>query len=194
MNNKILNIRNIAKKTSHKAGFTLIELMVALSIFTIIILIGMGSVLVVTDISNKVQGLRTSMDNVNFAMESMTRSIRMGTNYTCGNSVVVSDEDLPGSDCSDGGKILGFTSSIDGKNVFYHLDDKKLERCTTSGCIDMVSPNVSVDNLTFYVNGAGDKEDGIQPSVYILMKGTVKVKEESMSFAIQTMASQRNLE
>jgi len=194
MNNKIKILKLNTKKTNFTAGFTLIELMVALSIFTIIILIAMGSVLVSTSISNKVQGLRTAMDNINFAMESMTRSIRMGDNYTCESSISISDEELSRHDCSNGGSILGF-SSLDDKNIFYHLKDKKLERCTVSdGCVDMVSSEVSVDTLTFYVKGSENKEDGIQPSVYILMKGTVNVKNESISFAIQTMASQRNLE
>lgn len=166
------------KNTTSKlvSGFTLIELMVAVSIFMIIMIMAMGSVIVVSDVSKKADKLRNSMDSVNFAMESMTRSIRMGTNYESGDD------------------SISFISS-DGKNILYYKDGFVLKRCVDSNinCVDMVSSEVKVDTLQFYVKGT-QAGDTIQPSVYIIMKGVVDIKGTEYSFALQTMASQRNLE
>jgi Tfp pilus assembly protein PilE len=72
-------IKNFKKTT----GFTLVEIMVATSIFMIIMLVALGALISSSDTAKKSQALRTAMDNVNFAMESMTRSLRMGTDYYC---------------------------------------------------------------------------------------------------------------
>ena len=162
-------------KNSENKGFTLIELMVAISIFMMVMVMAMGGVIVASDAAKKADKLRTAMDNVNFAMESMTRSIRMGTSYIGTN----------------GDDAFAFTSSS-GDHISYNLEGDKLQRCDI-GCSSMVSSGVAISQLQFYPKGT-DINDGIQPSVYIIMKGTVNVNGESYSFALQTMASQRNLE
>ena len=75
--NKIL----LSKKGGSNHGFTLIEIMVAVSIFSLIMVISMGSILSVFDANKKSQTLRTVMDNMNFTLEGMTRTIRFGRNY-----------------------------------------------------------------------------------------------------------------
>jgi len=56
----------------------------------------------------------------------------------------------------------------------------------------MVSSDVNIERLKFFVKGAENPSENTQPSVYIIMKGTVKVKGVPTSFAVQTLASQRN--
>jgi hypothetical protein len=73
-----------------------------------------------------------------------------------------------------------------------------IKRCSeqsTSGCSEIVSPSVDINQLAFVVEGSDPSvSDGKQPMVRILIKGTVIIKEVPTSFAIQTIASQRNLE
>lgn len=197
------------KDNIHQSGFTLIEIMVATSIFLIIMLVALGALVSSSNAAKKAQALRSAMDNVNFAMESMTRSLRMGSDYSCvpfGTSVF-----LPASnnaDCVNGGGAIIFTPANNpigshpagSRDTAYVLKSRQgsdpetfvLQRCDPS-CVDMISPNVNIDKLTFFVKGT-DVADTIQPSVYILMKGTVIVKGIPNSFAIQTMASQRSAE
>ena len=185
------------------SGFTLVELMVATSIFVVIMLASMGSLFTLLNASKSARALRFAMDNVNFAMESMSRSIRMGTNYYCGSYHATGFPDET-ADCSGGNTAIGFipqpyTGYTAGYRVGYKLMPRgdpantyTLQRCFgTDGCIDIVSPDVDVQRLKFIVNGS-NPTDGIQASVYIIMKGTVKVKGVSTSFSLQTMASQRN--
>lgn len=188
MQNKIKNYKNkgftrtlnFSKGRSLVCGFTLIELMVAISIFMMIMIMAMGSVLVASDVSKKADKLRTAMDNVNFAMESMTRSIRMGTAYG------------PGSKGNN--ESFSFTDSAGVLTEYYKDNDTlKRKKGVPGFSFPLISGEVKVDTLKFFVRGTA-LGDTIQPSVYIIMKGTVNVKGTPYSFALQTMASQRNLE
>ncbi len=194
-----------------QAGFTLIEMMVATSIFIIIMIMAMGALLVSSDAAKQAQGLREAMDNVNFAMDSMSRSLRIGTHYYCitSGSVNLSIPGFPltGNDCSLNGGSPGTAvafvpaSSTDippGNAVAYVKQDRgngtsSLQRCISTGCVDIVAPNVDIQTLEFFVKGS-NPNDSIQPSVYILMQGTVMVKNIPTSFALQTLASQRSSE
>lgn len=183
------------KNINTNRGFTLVELMVSTFIFTFIMLASMGSLLVTLDSAKNSRALRFAMDNVNFSMESMTRSIRMGTGYYCASTVITSGEG--NSDCSDGTAISFIPQKPDTllSRVVYKLTTRQdgthsLQRCF-GPCVDIVSPNVNIEKLNFKVTGS-DLIDGRQSSVYIVMKGSVMVKGVPTSFAIQTMASQRN--
>jgi len=57
----------------------------------------------------------------------------------------------------------------------------------------MIASNINVDVFKFFVRGSS-VGDSIQPSVYVLLKGSVLVKGKTTSFAIQTMVSQRTAE
>jgi prepilin-type N-terminal cleavage/methylation domain-containing protein len=187
-------------------GFTLVEIMVATSIFTVIMLIAIGSLVVASDSAKKSQALQSAMDNVNFAVDSMTRSLRMGTHYSCITTPsLVWPSDV--NDCIAGGGGIAFIPASDLSsapdtayiaNALARGDGTTaLQRCdkAASSCIDMVANNVDVKTLKFFVRGAYPYgTDYNQPSVYIIMKGTITIKGQPSSFAIQTMASQRTSE
>ena len=196
MINKLKHYDNIKSKTQNTSrGFTLIELMVATSIFVVVMLASMSSLFALLGAGKYSRSLRFAMDNVNFAMESMTRSIRMGTNYYC----VPNSESMPNDmdvtrDCNDGTYVTFVPPGVPTSRAGYRWDSsaKTLESCTSpSNCVNIVSPDVHIDNLRFFVNGSG-VSDNTQASVYIIMKGTITTKDGPTSFAIQTMASQRN--
>jgi prepilin-type N-terminal cleavage/methylation domain-containing protein len=198
----------IIKNTKNQKGFTLIELMVATSIFMMIMLMAMGSLIVSSNAARKSQSLRLTMDNVNFAFETMTRSLRMGTNYSCvysGGSIDLSStpqpQDCPLRDGKPGSMVAFVPAVVDIKNPPFPLayqrvsrptgETSTLQRCDRDGCVDVVSSEVDVQDLRFYVDGSYP-DDLIQPQVYILMRGTIVIKGEPTSFAIQTIASQRS--
>lgn len=184
------------------SAFTLIELMVATTIFTIIMLMGVGSLVVSSNAAKGAQKLRIAVDNVNFAIESMTRELRMGTNYYCGSSANLSVEEV--ADCISGGGVIAFTpQKLDGDTSFSRItyrmkvDTKSIERCeykdSTTSCADIVSDNVEIKTLRFFVKGS-DINDNIQPSARILVTASISIKEVVTSFSLQTIASQRSSE
>ena len=66
-----------------QAGFTLIEMIVSLAIFSIIVTMTIGALLVLIANNQKLQGEQSVMTNLSFALDSMTREIRTGTSYYC---------------------------------------------------------------------------------------------------------------
>jgi type II secretory pathway pseudopilin PulG len=186
-------------------AFTLIELMVATSIFIVVMLIALGSFVVASDSARKSHALSATMDNVSFAMENMTRSIRVGKDYTCvsSGSNVSLGSSLVNNDCplgGQGGGAIVFTSanhasgSHDMAFQLAGVGPYTLQQCTsTQGCIDITSPEVNIETLRFFVDGSS-VNDAKQPIVYITMKGTVLVKGQENSFGVQTIATQRSTE
>ena len=64
-------------------GFTLIEIMISIAIFTIVMTVGVSAVLNANAIHKVNQSQRALMDNLNFIVEDMSRNIRLGANYYC---------------------------------------------------------------------------------------------------------------
>lgn len=181
----------IIKNKKFNNGFTLIELMVATSLFLVIMISAMSALFMLLGESKNSRALRFAMDNVNFAMDSMTRSIRMGTNYSCGD--FSTSNVISASSCHEGNTLFSFVPQGDTlSRVGYKLEGSMVKRYDTdnqSG-VPVVSPDVKINELRFFVRGSGGTTS--QPSVYIIMKGAVIVKGVPVSFAVQTMASQRN--
>ena len=78
---KLLSFKKTLKQ--HK-GFTLIEVMVSISIFTVVMVVALGAILSIVNANRKAQSLHTVINNVNLAVETMTRDLRTGYGYKCG--------------------------------------------------------------------------------------------------------------
>jgi type II secretory pathway pseudopilin PulG len=97
-------------------GFTLIEIIVSMAIFMVVAVVAIGAFLKVIDANKKSHTIKTAMTNLNFIMETMTREIRVGTNYYCasGSSVPTTLPDYglyPGCSTLTGPWVMAFESS-----------------------------------------------------------------------------------
>ncbi len=198
--------KKFSRKINFRKGFTLIELMVSTSIFMVVMLIAMGSLLVTSSSAKKSNALNFTMDNLSFAIESMSRSLRMGTNYTCSSTSINLTTNPTPSDCPNGGSLIAFIPATAKPSVrmAYQLMSRTngstntIKRCETTignsvNCVDLISPNINIEVMKFFVRGASPS-DLVQPSVYVIIKGSVIIKKRKTSFAVQTMISQRTLE
>ncbi|MDE2040944.1 MAG: type II secretion system protein [Patescibacteria group bacterium] len=92
-------------------GFTLLEMLVSLAIFTIAAVFAVGSLVRITALNRQAQTLQSSMNNLGFALEAMSREMRVGTDYYCdtgpGGSGIT-----PGSWTFSGSLPAGHTCSI----------------------------------------------------------------------------------
>ena len=70
-----------------RAGFTLVEMIVSLALFSVVAVIAIGALLKVIDANDKAQSIQSAVTNLNFALESMSRDLRTGTDYDCETSV-----------------------------------------------------------------------------------------------------------
>jgi type II secretory pathway pseudopilin PulG len=72
-----------------KGGYTIIETMIAISLFLIIIMAGMGALLNANLLHQKSQSTRSIMDNLSFIMEDMSRNLRTGYDFRCYDSTLL---------------------------------------------------------------------------------------------------------
>lgn len=171
-----------------KKGFTLIELMTAVSIFSIVMTISMGSIVGIFDANRKSRSLKTVLNNLNLAVESMSKEIRFGTNYHCGSGDITEPQDCPSGDT-----LVSILSS-DSTQITYRLNDKSIEKqIDDGGYISLTAPEIIVDDLTFYVLGARS-EDLFQPKVLIKIKSHSGEGKGRSDFTLQTTVSQRILD
>lgn len=171
-------------------GFTLIELMTALSIFIIVITISMGSILGVFNANRKSKSLKTVMSNLNLTLESMSREMRYGQKYHCGSS---GTRTIP-ENCPLGDTYLSFLSS-DNVQTTYQLNGTSIEKeVAGEGFVAVTAPEVVIDSLKFYTLGAGTNNT-LQPKVVIMVKGHAgDLTKGGSSFILQTLVSQRILD
>jgi prepilin-type N-terminal cleavage/methylation domain-containing protein len=71
------------KDFKQNQGFSLIEMIVSLGIFAIVMTTAVGSLLVVISTNQQIQSEQSVMTNLSFALDSMTREMRMGYAYFC---------------------------------------------------------------------------------------------------------------
>jgi prepilin-type N-terminal cleavage/methylation domain-containing protein len=67
----------------NKSGFTLIEVIVSLALFSVVITIAVGALLILIASNRQLQNEQSVLSNLSFALDSMTREIRTGSNYYC---------------------------------------------------------------------------------------------------------------
>lgn len=179
-------------------GITLIEIMVATALFSIVMLISVGSITAINDANKKAQLTRTVMDNLNFAMENMARNLRVGTTYHCGATGSLTAP----LDCPSGEKEIAFegyrgSSSNPDDQIIYRLNTatNQIERSVDSGAnyIVITSPELTIESLSFYVTGTASG-DGKQPRVVISISGSATFKAAVSTFKVQTSVSQRRLD
>ena len=190
------------KYLKYNKGFTLVELMVSMSIFMIVVLMALGALLIISGNAKKARALHQSIDNVNFAMENMTREFRTGTNYDCISTGSIKLPSEVTADCVEGVAVAFTPQEHSSSDTMYFFDKDKgtLEKCTSVGastnCIDITSSDVFIDNVKFFVKGTDLPSVGeyTQPSIYMIVKGHVTSGTDQQDFSLQTMASQRSAE
>ncbi len=179
-------------------GFTLIEIMVAIAIFTIIMVMGVSALLNANTVHKVAANQRSLIDNLNFMMEDMARNLRLGNNYSCNNTgcAAGSREYVINFDGIDGNKIayaIGQPSNIpnlcNGSSA--STDFKLFKSIDGGGCFSNITPNeINIDPESgFFVSGIG--ADGLQPAVLIRLYGTTNYKGVTTPFDIETVVTQR---
>jgi prepilin-type N-terminal cleavage/methylation domain-containing protein len=195
------------------AGFTLIEMMVSVTLFAVVMLVSVGALLALTNANRKAQALQSVMNNLSVSVDGMVRAIREGSTYHCDNPITPSTIYQPKT-CANGDQLIAFESyggdSSDPSDqwIYYFGNDNRIYKSTNgqigSGyAYPVTAPEVKINDLEFYVVGTTpvhlspdpDNPDLIQPKVVIVIKGTAgNAASERSSFHIQATAVQRHLD
>lgn len=163
----------------------MVEILVSVAIFTVVMLVALGALLSILGANKKAQALKTAINNMNFAMESMTRTIRTGFDYSC--------DAAPETECAGGsGSTDMYLTNSDNLPVVFRLNNNRIERQVNGAAfVPLTSPDITIGNLQFFVDGVVE-DDEIQPRVLILLTGTAGVSATaSTTFTMQTLVTQR---
>lgn len=165
------------RNRQHTKGFTLIEMMVSVAIFSIVMLVALGTILTVLDANRKAQTLSSVMGNLNLALESMTRTIKTGSS--------------PSRLASNCNSILQVTDA-DGFVTLYKKENNSItKKVDSASAVAITAPEVVVEcfNATVTNNTPNN-----QPLTVLQVKGYAQITPRIKSnFVVQTSVSQRDL-
>ena len=187
-------------------------MIVALGIFTIVALVAVGALVRITDANKKSITLKTTINNLNFALESLSREMRVGGTYRCESGLAnfISSSITPQSCSSPSGSwTIAFKSSRKSGtspnecNLIYayrynadpsELTMQKAEQTACGQNIqdsdfnDLISRDIKITDTIVDVNVVA----GSQPKAFFWFKGYSGVREkEKTEFEVQTTVSQR---
>ncbi len=194
------------------SGFTLIEMLVSVAIFSVVMVMALGALLSLSTADRKAQALKSSVDNLNFGLDSMSRTIRTGYGYNCGSA--------NGGNCPTGSNTFVFTAN-NGTVTYYRLESPSTDSNAATVCgqtspnigclarstdgvnwLPITSPDVIIidrsaatpSSYVFYVQGtARGTADNRQPYVIVTLTGYAQVSSSQQSaFHLQTTITQRS--
>ena len=180
----------------------------ATAVFTIVMTAAMGALMNVIDANSKARSIKTAINNLSFAIEGISKDMRLGSDYNCGNNGEPTSTDCPG-----GGNIIKYRSQradpVDvsdptglKKYAYYKFEGNKIKLCLEVGGVTCSYSNPSAFNpitsaevviapsSKFYIIGVTSLAQ--QPRMVISIQGEAGVKEKiKTDFNLQTSISQR---
>jgi len=164
-------------------GFTLIEMLVGVSLFLVIFGTLIGSLAIVFQMQRKALAKQSIQDNLRYALEFMGREIRM-SQPAPDSSCIPEGTNFQQSSTSEI-KFVNFQSHC----VHYFLQDNEIKREIDAKTAPLTSFKLKIENLIFDLAG-NDPSDNYQPRVTIIIKTSYK----GQSFYVQTSIARRQLD
>ena len=174
------SVFHVPRFTFHEKGFTLIELMVAVGVFSIAITASSGLFITSLRGQQRTYVVQNLADNARYAMEAMAKEIRMGSGF--------SGATCAGNSCS----FISHMMHRDGKNVKFSLGaDAKIMFDDGISELPITSANIEVTSLDFELIGSPTTQE----RVVIVMQARVAGSSPytSADITLQTTVSPRAL-
>lgn len=186
--------------STHK-GFTLVEMMTAIAIFTIITTMGLAALLSMVNASRQAQAQRAALDSLNFVVDAIARDARTGSQYVIGQDPGAYD--VAGN---NNGEATAFSfHNQENCPVTYrfqedsgrgYIQQSKGGDCGNGDFNNMTTSTViDITKLTFDVRGAnagsGDVE---QPMVSFVIAAQAASSGATSDIVLQTSVTQRLLD
>lgn len=133
------------------AGFSTVEMLVAVALFTMVVLMSIASMLTMIDANQKARSVKVAVDNLHFVIEEIARDLRLGSKYYCASapgSLTVPFTTASVHDCpyvypggSGGDNLIAFRdrSSIPKARFYWYDASANLGK----GCIKIKVTNVA---------------------------------------------------
>ena len=181
----MINLFKEKNSNNSQCGFTLIEMLVSTALFSIVIVVIMGTILTIIDVNRKSQTLTIVMNDLNFALESFTRTVKTGEFQSVnseGTQMTITNQEEE-----------EVVYKIENEAIYRRLDEDPNDGFTPD-FIKLTSDQLKITSGFFKVfNNPG--VSNYQPRVLVSLEGSVSITPRITSaFKIQTTVSQRNLD
>jgi len=186
-------------------GFTLIELIVALGIFSTLVIGIAGVTIQLVQAQRKAANIQTVVDNIRFGLELMSREMRTGLNF---NQTTPPPLGCSGSIAGTEIRFISFNQGNAQFRVYYLKDTdgdgrgNTIMRIATPNTAilptcamaePLTSEDIIVDNLSFDIFGSSPGANDGQPRITISLN--LRSKDNSIrnqtSMKLQTSVTQR---
>lgn len=188
-------------------GYTIIEMMIAVALFLVIVMSGMGALLNANLLHQKTADTRSILDNLSFVMEDMSKNLRTGSGYHCiTGSDTLNSVQVPLS-CLSGWGIAfepygGDTTNNLDQWVYYIDNTGKLFKSTVGPYVNSSFTQLTPDEVyidpvsSFAVLGAESLASGNKQQAFITIRlvGKITSKGVVTPFSLQNSISQRLLD
>lgn len=173
-----------------KNGFTMLEVIVATTIFSIAVSSLSALFLVAVRTQRNVLAQQDLIDNTRYALEHMSRQIRMAKRDETG--FCVGDAN---SSFTAGGNSLTFIDYRGDCLTYDTVGEKIRVKVGSATAIDLSSQNIRANSLYFEVMGRS-AYDGQQPrvTIYLDAEASGATPETSPKILLQTTISARNID
>ena len=174
-------------------GFSLLETTVAMGIFTVVISVTIGAFLVAIKAQRVVLTEKAISENINFALEFMSRQMRVAKRDTAGACISTNSTfDTQGS------QVSFINADLSCIRFFLSFGALTYENTTTfSGEIALTDNTVvSIDKLSFLVQGE-QNSDLEQPRATVVISASGagnSAESQGVQLNIQTTVSTRGLD
>lgn len=187
---------------ARQKGFTLVELMVSLSLFTVVVLASTGAVFVINNAAHQVDAMRSVLDNLNFALDSMTRTIHTADAIGCASTKGANCPLNSGNTIGASGMVVDSTIGQAAgvkQTIYYTLENHQIMKTVGGQKVAITAKEISIDELAFFVSGASPLSgagptDTDEPKATIVIKGVATAGKETAPFSLQTLVSVRKIE
>jgi len=194
MNNKITSY-NLQATIYKKEGYTLIEVLVAIAMFSIAITISTSFFISSFRNQNRALSIRETIDNTSYIMEYITRALRM-TRKDKDGSCITAGTNYEITRGEKGIKFKNYEEPSVCQEFYWEINDDRLyESKDGAAGLPLTSSDLEVTLFQFRLSGESQSESE-QPRVTVLLE-IAKKSPSGTSFSqtrVQTTISQRNLD
>lgn len=208
------------KNKKYKTGFTLVEVLVATTIFSIVALAAIAIISAANASYKRISSNRIAMDNVNIAITTISNEIKFGNTYRCVNT---NDNYKDNNNYNNFSDSYSLSSSLScnalafipegeiNKRIVYYFNTasssiNEIDYKESSGSYilerdqALTSSSFKVNRFSFDDISGNDTNDYLQPKLNLFISGMVELSDDSTknvsttSVAIQTTIAQRVLD
>lgn len=162
-----------------QGGYTLLEAIVAIGIFSIVSLMAVGATITMLGAYNRTQATQVVVDTLNFSVEAMTRDVRFGKEY---------------QSRTGGGIDVTFVEPDGTQQIIsYYLQSGRLQREAGGTRVPVTPESVTISDFDVYVTGESTT-DTIHPKATFVISGEFNLGSAVTEFSLQSTVSQRDPE